>query len=418
MSTSEEKISVEEAQRRARAAVTRLGDEEIDLADAYGRVLAADVVSDMDVAPFDNTAMDGFAVIADDLADASPDHPVTLRVVAHEGAGDVFRGPLASGTTVRIMTGAPIPEGCDAVVKYEEVRGGLARGDDATFTAPAKPGANIRRAGEEFRAGDVVLRAGERVNPYAMGMLASAGATRVTVVRQPVVAVFAIGSELVDPGVRPTPGKIRNSNTMCVAGLVRDAGARVRVYPTVADDRDAIRAQVAQALADCDAVVTAGGASKGDFDFINGVIAELGTVVFDYVNMRPGKRQTMGVVDGKPVYGLSGNPAAAAVGFELLVRPALNVMAGVGEAGRPTVRARLSRDVRKKETRRFYERGLVARDERGEWVATPFRGQSSALLGALQRCNALIVIPEESLGMQAGDEVTCLRLDMPEGAQA
>lgn len=414
---SEGMISVEEAQQIALGVARPLDAEEVDLGQCFGRVLAKDVIADMDVAPFDNTAMDGFAVVASDLALASDENPVALRVVAEEGAGSMYADRLAPGTTVRIMTGAPIPAGADAVVKFEEVRGGQHAGERAVFSSPIKPGANIRRAGEEFRRGDVVLHAHERINPYAMGMLASAGAVRVSVFRRPVVGVFSIGSELVGPSEMPRPGKIRNSNTACLAGLVQDAGCQAHIYPIVPDDRDAIKSQLQEALAECDAVVTAGGASKGDFDFINGVIAELGSVKFDYLSLRPGKRQTLGVINDKPVWGLSGNPAAAAVGFELVARPVLRAMQGFAPNGRPVVRARLATDIKKKETRRYYERGLVERDAEGGWTATEFRGQSSALLGALQRCNCLIVLPDGNLGMKAGDEVDCLRIDVAEGTQ-
>ncbi len=408
-------ITVEEAQARMRANVTRLDEEEVSLYESFGRVLSRDILSDIDVAPFDNTAMDGFAVRSADLEAASQDNPVSLTVLEEIGAGAVFEGEVTAGTALRIMTGAPIPAGADAVVKFEEVKGGLTAGDMAVFAKPAKAGDNIRHAGEEFHAGDVVLHAGERVNAYGMGMLASAGATTVRVFRRPVVGVFSIGSELLEPDTKPTAGKIRNSNTACLVGLVRDADAEPRVYPIMADDKAAIRANIERALAECDAVVSAGGASKGDFDYINPIIDEMGTVLFDYISLRPGKRQTMGIVDGKPVWGLSGNPAAAAVGFELLIRPALRIMQGAGEAPRPVVTAKLAKDAKKKEPRRYYERGMVERDEDGGWVATQFRGQSSALLGALQRCNALIVLPDENLGMPAGSEVTCLRLDLREG---
>lgn len=411
----EQMITVEQAMQIAMEHAPLLGEEEVELNRSFGRVLSQDVMSDMDVAPFDNTAMDGFAVRTQDLADASEDNPVSLRVLAEEGAGSVFSGTVGKGETVRIMTGAPIPDGADAVVKYELVKGGQAAGTDAVFTAPCKLGENIRRAGEEFHTGDVVLRAHETINPYGMGLLASAGATQVRVFRRPVVGVFSIGSELVSPDRRPEPGMIRNSNTACLCGLVADAWCDVHAYPIVVDDEDAIKDAVATALKECDAVVTAGGASKGDFDFINGVIADLGEVLFDYISLRPGKRQTMGIVDGKPVWGLSGNPAAAAVGFELLVRPVLRAMQGMPYLPRPQVRARLAADAKKKEPRRYYERGVVERGQDGVWVARALRGQSSALLGALQRSNCLIVLPDDSLGMKAGEMVDCVRIDLPEG---
>lgn len=412
---SEERVSVEEARKRALACVRPLDAEEVALHEAHGRVLAADVTSDMDVAPFDNSSMDGYALRAADIASASEDVPVRLPVLAEIGAGDVYEGVLPQGATVRIMTGAPMPAGADSVVKYELVgEGGV--GGEAVFSAPCREGANVRYAGEEFHAGDVVMRAGERVGAYAMGLLASAGASRVSVVRRPRVGVFSIGSELVGPDERPTPGKIRNSNTACLVGLVLDAGCEPVAYGTVADVREDIRATLARALRECDVVVSAGGASQGDFDFINEVISEMGTVQFDYISLRPGKRQTMGVVDGKPVFGLSGNPAAAAVGFEVLIRPVLLRLAGRADVERPWVMARLAAPARKKEDRRYYQRGRVERAQDGTLVATEFKAQSSALLGALQRCNCLIELPDGVVGtVEAGTQVRCLRLDVEEG---
>lgn len=415
-----ERISVEEALDRVLSHVGRLGGEQVGLDEALGRVLARDVTSDIDVSPFDNSSMDGYAVRREDIASASEQAPVTLKVVATIGAGGVYERELESGQTVRLMTGAPVPAGCDAVVKYEIV--GVERGDGGagslvSFTAPAKPNANIRFAGEEFKAGETVLRAGCVLTPYAIGMLASAGCVNPEVIRRPVVGVFSIGSELVASPQVPTPGMIRDCNTPCIAALVRDAGAQVRTYPIVADDPQAIADSLAVALGECDMVISAGGASKGDFDFINAIIESQGEVLFSYLSLRPGKRQTMGVVDGKPVFGLSGNPAAASVGFELLIRPALRKMQGFSCLERPTLQAELAQGIRKKEGRRFYQRGLVERAQDGGWYAREYGTQSSALLGDLERCNCLIMVPEESMGMEAGERVTCIRIDMPEGAQ-
>lgn len=415
MAADEERVSVEEARALSLARVGVLPAEDVDLLESLGRVLARDVTSDIDVAPFDNSSMDGYALRSADLCGASAVMPVRLDVLAEVGAGDVFGGELPAGACVRIMTGAPMPAGADAVVKYELVGEG-AVGGQAVFSAPARPGENVRRAGEEFRAGDVVMRRGEVVTPYAMGLLASAGAARVGVTRRPRVGVFSIGSELVSPDEVPSAGKIRNSNTACLLGLALQAGCEARAYPTVPDEEVAIRAALEHALAENDAVISAGGASKGDFDFINPVIASLGEVAFSYISLRPGKRQTMGVVGGKPVFGLSGNPAAAAVGFELFIRPALRKMGGFPDGERPVQTARLASPIRKKEARRYYDRGWVEQAPDGSLQAREYQAQSSALLGALQRCNCLIVLPDDEVGtFEVGSEVRCLRIDLPEG---
>ena len=416
----DQRIDIATALGRVLERVGVLGYERVPLEEALGRVLAADVLSDIDVNPFDNSSMDGYAVHAADLDGAAPESPTVLDVVGYIGAGSVFEGELGRGQTVRLMTGAPMPVGADAVVKYEiveVVEGDGGSGSRVSFSRPVKPGEAVRKAGEEFKAGQVALPMGTVVNPYALGMLASAGAREPIVWRRPVVGVFTIGSELVRMDEKPTPGKIRDCNTWCLSGLARDAGAEVRVYGIVPDDRAAINGALDRALAECDLVVSAGGASQGDFDFIREVIAERGELVFTYLSLRPGKRQTMGIVDGTPVFGLSGNPAAASVGFELLIRPALRKMQGFEDVVRPTVTAELAVPIKKKEGRAFYQRGLVARTEDGRWVAREYGTQSSALLGDLERCNCLIVVPEDNMGMAAGETVVCMRIDMAEGAE-
>ena len=413
------RISVEEALGRVLARVRPLGDETVALDGALGRVLACDVLSDIDVNPFDNSSMDGYAVRSADLAAAGAGAPVALDVVGCIGAGSVFEGEVRPGSAVRLMTGAPLPAGADAVVRYEDVRvesGDGGAGSRVSFARPAAAGANVRKAGEEFKAGQVALACGTVVGPYALGMLASAGAATVEVWRRPVLGLFTIGSELVDMSVRPGPGKIRDSNTWCLRGQAREAGAEVRVYGIVPDDKASIDGALDRALAECDVVVSSGGASRGDFDFIEEVISRRGETVFTYLSLRPGKRQTFGMVAGKPVFGMSGNPAACSVGFELLIRPALLAMQGYPELSRPSLTAEVAATVKKKEDRAFYQRGRVERAEDGRWVARECGTQSSALLGDLERCNCLIVVPEESRGLAPGDAAVCLRIDLPEGS--
>lgn len=417
----DERISVEEGRRRVLERTAALPAEEVPLDEALGRVLAADVVSDSDVSPFDNSSMDGYAVRSADLASASPEAPALLEVVAGIGAGQVFGGALGRGQAVRLMTGAPIPEGADAVVKYELVgvaRGGGGAGSLVSFDAPVAVGEAVRRAGEEFKKGEVALGAGTPVGAYALGMLASAGASRVMVGRRPRIGVISIGSELVGAGEAPGPGKIRDSNSWCLAALAREAGAEPRLYGIVPDDPALIDSALERALGECDAVMSAGGASQGDFDYIKGIVASKGKLVFSYLSLRPGKRQTFGVVSGKPVFGLSGNPAACSVGFELFIRPMLRKMQGFRALDRPRVRARLAAPIKKKEGRAFYQRGVVERGTDGGWQARECGSQSSALLSDLERCNCLIIVPQESMGLDVGAEVECMRIDLPEGAQA
>lgn len=413
-----EMISLEEARELVMANVRPTPAEKVPLLDAVGRIAAADVISDMDVSPFPHAAMDGFALRSAQLESASPDRTVRLRVAAEIAAGDFFDEAVGEGECVRIMTGAPTPSWADAVVRYEAVRnveGDGRSGSLVEFAAGAAPGSNIRAAGEEAKAGEVIVREGELITAAGAGFLASCGAVEVSVRARPRVAVIAIGSELVEPPAVPGPGKIRNSNSFAMAACARDAGALPTMLPVVEDSMDSLVSAIDAATRDYDFVVTTGGASNGDFDFIKPVVEELGNLLMTSVNMRPGKAQTFGVVNGTPVFGLPGNPAAAYCGFELIVRPALRKMQGHPDGSRPVVRARISKDVRKKDPRRIFLRGTLEHDG-GSLLFAPAKNQSSGSFGGLQRATCLGVIPEGLESKKAGDEVDCILLDVAESA--
>lgn len=411
-----EMISVEEARELVLEHVSPLDIEIVDLLDAAGRVAARDLTSDIDITPFANSGMDGFALKASQIESASEDEPVELDVIAEVAAGDVFEGEIGEGECVRIMTGAAVPEAADSVVKYEIV--GVVSGDGrpgsrVSFSAPTKMGSNVRPAGEEAKAGEVVVHAGEVVNSAGIGFLAGCGVVKVPTYRRPKVAIIAIGSELLPPTEVPTPGKIRNSNSYALAACAKAAGAEPTIMPIVKDTFEALSAAVSAAAADYDFVVTSGGASNGDFDFIKPVVDSLGELCMVSVNMRPGKAQTFGVVNGTPVFGLAGNPAASFCGFELLIRPALRKMQGYKHFDLPAVVARLSKDVKKKDPRRIFMRATLVRED-GGYVVTPAKNQSSGLFGVIQRSNCLAVMPEGLESKAAGDEVECLLLDVSE----
>lgn len=403
-------ITVAEARAIVRDKIAPLGTERVSALEATGRVLAEAAFSDIDVAPFDDSAMDGFAVIASDLDAATADAPVALECVAHIGAGSVFDGVLQPGQTIRIMTGALLPDGADAVVKIEDVAvegdGGV--GCAITFAAPTKVGKNIRRAGEEAKAGDKIIEAGDVITAAGAGLLAACGALEVTVYKRPVVGIICIGSELVPANEKPARGMIRNSNVWAMQAYVAGAGAIAKTYPTVPDDVEAIRATYKQAADECDAVVSTGGACLGDFDLTQGVIRELGTIHFERVNVKPGKSQPFGEINGTPVFILSGNPAASSMGFELYTRLALRIMQGYRTTDRATVKARITSDIRKKDPRLFMERAVLSQAADGELEVTTLKNQSSALFGALQNCNCLAVVPEGTEGLRKGDLVTCI----------
>ena len=412
-----EMISLEEARELVLSKVEPLPVETVPVLDAVGRVVAAPLSSDIDISPFAHSAMDGFAVHADELADASPESPVELDVIAEIAAGDMYEGPIAPGQCVRIMTGAPLPDEADAVVKYEivdVVTGDGKTGSRVAFTAPTKVRSNVREAGEEAKAGEVIVEAGDVVGSAGVGFLAGCGVVEVPTYRRPRVAIVSIGSELVDPGEVPTRGKIRNSNGYALAACARSAGAAPTVLPIVEDSLEALVDVVRSAAADFDFVVTSGGASNGDFDYIKPAVEQLGELLITTVNIRPGKAQTFGLVNGTPVFGLPGNPAAAYVGFEMIIRPALRKTQGFTRFERPRVLAKLSRDVKKKDPRRIFLRSTLYKGDDGSYVVEPAQNQSSGLFGVIQRSNCMAIMPEGLESRTAGSLIECVLLDVAE----
>jgi len=415
-------ISVEEARARILSYVHELEPEEQPLLAALGQALAEDVTASFNIPPLDNTAMDGYAVRAADTAGASEDAPVELRVIGELAAGYVFDGEVTPGTAVRIMTGAPVPRGADAIVPFEET-------DESGRVAPSKvarvegrvrvlkaaaPGANIRRAGEDVRAGEVVLARGTVLRPAHIGVLASLGRTRVRVVRRPVIAILSTGDEILSPGEPLAPGKIYDSNAYTIAALVQRFGGIPRLLGIAKDTVEDLTAKIRAGL-DADMLVTSAGVSRGDFDVVKEVLRREGEIDFWTVNMRPGKPLAFGAFrapNGRrvPHLGLPGNPVSSAITFELFGRPALQKMMGAPLIERPTVRA-ISRDrIRMPDARRFFARCLVTR-EGDRYYAALSGSQGSGVLTALARANGLAVVPEGSPDVQPGNEVTVMMLD-------
>ena len=413
-------LPLEDAQAIVLDSVSMTPVVEVPVWRAAGLPLAEDAVADIDISPFSASAMDGYALRSRDLEAACAEAPVTLDVIGHEAAGHNFDGAIGAGQTVRIMTGAPVPEGADAVVKYEVVEvlsGDGNEGSQVRFSSPAKVGENVRAAGEEAHEGDVVMRAGEVVTPAGAGLLASAGYATVRVHAAPRVGIISLGTELVAPGERPGRGQIRDSNSSALMAEALDAGADPVFYGIAPDDEDKIAELVHRAVAECDFVITSGGASAGDYDYVTRLVEREGEVLFDRISMRPGKAITFGCIGGKPYLGLSGNPAAAYVGFEMLARPALRKMRGFAPSSRPVQRAVLTHAVKKRQDRRFFDRASVVRDaETGELVVTEAKTQNSALLGTMQRANCLLRIQEGPCELACGDAVDVVRVDLPEGA--
>ena len=408
-------ISVEEAQSRVLASINTLEAESVSALDSLGRVLAADVVSDIDVAPFDNSAMDGYAVRSADLAGASELTPVRLRVVEHVAAGAFPAVSVGSREATRIMTGAPVPEGADAVVMVERT----AEEDDgatAVIMTTARLGENIRRKAEDVHSGETVLRAGEVVGAAAIGLMAAVGCANPLVYRRPRVAVVATGDELVAIDEYPGPGKIRNSNSYTLAAQVTDAGGEAVVLE-VARDTVEHTTEILSRAPEFDLMVSTGGVSMGDYDVVKDVLEQIGEMDFWKVAMRPGAPQTHGTIGGTPFFGLPGNPTSTMVGFELFVRPVILKMMGHTALDRPRHTVVLGHDVKKKADRRYFMRAVTERMPDGTHVASLAGAQSSAMLTSMHRANCLLVLPEGETDFPAGSMAECIRLDRKEGSE-
>ena len=307
-----------------------LPPEEVSIDEAEGLVLAADVVASEQVPPFDNSAVDGYAVIAVDTAEP----PVELHVVTEVAAGAATDHLLQRGETIRIMTGAPLPDGCDAVVMVEETE---RLGDDRVrIMAGVESGAAVRQAGDDVQPGDLLFAAGTIVTPAVLGVLASINARRLVVHRRVRVAVLSTGDELVEDGRPLQPGEIRESNRRMLAGLLRGTGCDVVDMGTVRDDEAALERVLRDAAAECDAIVTSGGVSMGDYDVVKAVLGRIADMTWMQIAIKPAKPFAFGTIDGVPIFGLPGNPVSSIVSFEMLARPALRRMMGHHKLARPS----------------------------------------------------------------------------------
>lgn len=392
-----------------------LPTERVALLAALGRTLAEPVVADIDVPPFTNSAVDGYAVRAADTAGASSATPVTLRTLSEVPAGALPTEAVTAGTAVRIMTGAPVPAGADAIVMVEDTR--AEEQGAVTVLEAAQSGQHVRRAGEDVPLGTQVLQAGTLLRAAEIAMLATMGRATVATVRPARVAILSTGDEVVEieEGVVPPPGKIRNSNRYALAALVREAGAVVHSLTHVPDDPEATEAAL-RACADpktgADVIVTAGGVSVGDRDFVKPALEKLGRLDMWRVAMKPGKPLAFGAIGKALFFGLPGNPVSAMVTFELFVRPALWKLAGRAEAdlARRQVHAVLTEAVSHIPGRREYVRAVTTTHD-AEFMTRPTGAQGSGILRSLTLANSLLIIPEDSTGVAAGERVPVLLLD-------
>jgi molybdopterin molybdotransferase len=395
--------SVDQALERILAAFERLPAERVMLDDALGRTLAADVRASEDLPPFANSSMDGYAVRAGDVAQAGRNHGVRLGVVSDIPAGTYSDRPIGRGEAARIMTGAPMPPGADAVVPVEQTdspperfQPGQAAPKAVQVYAAAAPGAYVRSAGEDVRAGQVVLRAGRHLRAADLGVLAGLGLGQVDVVRRPRVAIISTGDELLEVGESLTPGKIRDSNGYTITALARDLGAEAVRLGIARDSVADVLAHLEQALAfSANLIISTAGVSVGAFDVVKVAVEQLGALDFWKVNMRPGKPLVFGQVRGVPFAGLPGNPVSAMVTFDVFLRPAIRKMLGL-TASVPTVEAELV-EVMHSDGRRTYVRVTLARDG-DRLLARSTGNQSSGVLTSLVQADGLLIIPEGTAG--------------------
>jgi len=408
-------LSVSEALQRILSAFSSLERETVPITKAVGRVLAVTVPAKFDIPPFDNSSMDGFAIRAADLSLAHSDNGVVVKVVADIPAGQMLDISLGKGEAARIMTGAPLPAGADAVVPVEETdfndrRAGAAAPAFVSLFRAVKAGENVRLRGQDVAAGDVVLSAGLRLRPQDIGLLAMLGLAQAEVFRVPRIAIFSSGDELTPVISNLVPGKIYDSNTYTLIAQVEKYGAQPVNLGIVPDHIEAIRASLDRAVSErVNLIISSAGVSIGAFDFVKHVVEQGGSLGFWQVNMRPGKPLAFGEYRGIPYIGLPGNPVSAFVGFEVFVRPAILKMSGVNDLRRPVIKVQLLEAI-ESDGRESYLRGVVTHKQ-GAWEGRLTGHQGSGNLRSLVQANALLLVPSGVKSLPIGSEVDAWILD-------
>jgi len=402
---SEAPATVEAHKSAILRAITPLPPLDVELADAEGCVLAEDVTAAVSLPSFDNSSMDGYAVLAADTTLSSERSPAILPVKGEIAAGDTGIFRLTPGTAIRIMTGAQMPAGADAVVPVEWTNAGV---DRAEIYRPVEPGNAVRYAGGDAKAGETLLEKGIRMRPMQIAVAASSGRKAVRVRPRPRVVVLSTGNELTEPGTPLVPGQIWDSNSYMLAAAAREAGATARRHSVVPDDPAGVLPALEEQLDHADLLVTTGGVSMGgEHDVVKAALRELGTVTFTKVAMQPGMPQGFGTIGEAqvPIFTLPGNPVSAYVSFQLFVRPAIAALQGASDLALPSVRATLTAGVRSPEGRRSYLRAVLSGDK-----VAPLSGQGSHQIAALGRANALIIVPERETQLPQGQTVDVLVL--------
>ncbi len=421
-------LTVEQALQKILDVVSILDVENAPVMETLGQVLAEDIISEITVPPWDNSAMDGYAVRSENTRGAGQNTPKTLKVIDTVIAGGISKKEVTPGTAIRIMTGAPIPQGADSVIQFENTDD--AKNKDVSLNqtpeqvniyAAATPGQNIRHSGEDVAKGKLVLKKGTVMRPAEIGLAASIGRSHVRVIRRPVVAVLSTGNELTEVDKPLSAGRIYDSNTYSIAALVKRYGCVPKILGIARDDEKDLVKKLKQAQ-DTDILLTTGGVSMGDYDMVKDILARDGEMVFWKVRVKPGKPLAFGKIKGKdkngkpksvPHLGLPGNAASCMVSFELFVRPALLKMMGKVNLAKPTISAIIEDTVKNDAGRRIYDRAIIEK-RNGHYYARLTGPQGSGMITSMSLANGLVLIPEENGGVKKGDTVQALMLDWNE----
>mgnify|MGYP001170268226 FL=1 len=410
-------ISVEEARQKILEHFVTLDSKSVSILDSLGLVVSESVKSPLNIPPFNNSAMDGYAVISEDTKLASSDHEVNLKILETIKAGSVPSVKVIKGTASRIMTGAPIPEGADSIVPFEDTTElDWNINSDKSFVGikyPGNVGANFRESGKDLSIGDVVVEKFSILTPSLIGLLASVGLEQVKVIRPPVVSILSTGDELVEPGLSIEPGQIFDSNTYSIYSSVLQLGAIPKIIGIARDNRQSVIDMIEKSL-NSDFVISSAGVSKGDYDVVKDVMGEMGNLNFWSVNMRPAKPLAFGKLKTHksfvPIIGLPGNPVSSLVAFEQFCRPAIRKMMGKTIHDRKIIRAKLVDSIENYDSRRVYAR-VIVESKNGVNVATTTGDQGSNILTSMAKANGLAICPENIERVLPGEEVDVILLD-------
>ncbi len=404
-------ISVEDALSRILSQITSLPTIRVPLSDAQGLILAEDIVAQEDIPPFNNSAMDGFALLSQDSIPHA-NQPPRLKVTGGVAAGYVADHAVEAGTAMRIMTGAPVPPGADTIIQVELTRYDGPQSTWVEILQEVPPGNNIRPAGEDMRRGQQILSRGIVLGPWEIGILATLGWSTVQVIRRARVAILGTGDEVIEIDQPLQPGKIRNSNSYLIEAAVRRAGADPHRLGVARDTVESLREKFAEAIT-FDLIITSGGVSVGDFDLVKNIMAEQGEIDFWRINMKPGKPVAFGHIGDVALIGLPGNPVSSAVTFELFARPLIRKLQGHHLLVKPQIEVILQNDIHDKGTRRHYVRAYVEWQD-GHFIARTTGNQDSHMMTSLLHANAFVIVPEGGIPPHAGDKLKAMMLEWPE----